>query len=544
MNSMREHAAKAAAVLAQRYSDVTELGQGTHGFVYKARAGTKPVAIKVAFPFAVPEDIPGAVAFFRREGELASALHHPNILRTSPVEVVDGVEFFEMDFEGPMRLDHVVLQQHPPTFERVVAIMRELGSALDYAHAQGTLHGALRPTNVLLDGNGHVHLKGFVLRENEAAPHPALEPGAVGDAAYMAPEQWRLPRVDRRVDVYAAGVIAYELCTGQRRVSYDVPGLPEILPIELTPNRALREGIPLHVNAAIRRATAKEAPVRFASVGEFVEALANAGVALGHGLPTHLPEVKRQRTSPILLLLLIAAAAVAAALVPERSRDEVVKWGYSILAIKSPDIDPLDVSPSSSGGSSRGSSTGGGSSQPSSRTAPSPSRDTTQPAAASGRRPESERPEPGASEQRDGSSPRRAETPRGAAESSRDSPDATARGAAPTSTAGGANASQPEVDEGFIRVTADQGRAIVLIDGVPRGFAPVTFRTKPGTHRVGLRGTLTYDPREMRIDVKRADTAFAEFYATNAPLPDTTLQASLLAALLSPLSANGAVDLR
>ncbi len=544
MISMREFAAKAASVLGQRYTDVTELGQGTHGFVYRARAGDKSVAIKVAFPFSAPEDIPGAVAFFRREGELAAAMHHPNILRTSPIETLDGIEYVEMDYVGPLRLDHVVLQQHPPTFERVVAIMREVGAALDHAHAQGVVHGALRPTNVFLDGNGHVHLKGFVLREHEAAPHPALEPGVVGDAAYMAPEQWRLPQVDRRVDVYAAGVIAYELCTGQRRVSYDAPGLPEILPIELPQNRALREGIPLHVNAAIRRAIAKEAPVRFASVGEFVDALANPDVALGHGLPTHLPQVKKQRTSPILLLLLIAAAAVAAALVPETSRDQVVKWGYSILAIKSPDIDPLDVSPSSSGESSRGSSASGGRSQPSGRNANSPSRDTTPPAAASGRRQESERPEPGASEQRDGSSPRRAETPRGAAESSRDSPDATARGAAPTSTAGGASAAQPEVDEGFIKVTADQGRAIVLIDGIPRGFAPVTVRTKPGTHRVGLRGTLTYDPRDMRIDVKRADTAFAEFYATNAPLPDTTLQASLLAALLSPVSAKGAVDLR
>jgi hypothetical protein len=222
----------------------------------------------------------------------------------------------------------------------------------------------------------------------------------------------------------------------------------------------------------------------------------------------------------------------------------VVKWGSSILSMKSPNLDPLDVRPAASGGSSRGSSTGGGSSQPSRGNANSPSRDTTPPAAASGRRPESERPEPGAQEQRDESPTRRAETPRGAAESSRDSPDATARGAAPTSTAGGASAAPPEVDEGFIKVTADQGRAIVLIDGIPRGFAPVTFRTKPGTHRVGLRGTLTYDPREMRIDVKRADTAFAEFYATNAPLPDTTLQASLLAALRSPVSAKGAVDLR
>lgn len=544
MNSMREFAAKAAAVLAQRYADVTELGPGTHGLVYKAHAGGRTVALKVAFPFATPEEVPGAVAFFRREGELAAALHHPNILRTSPIEVVDGVEFFEMDYQGPLRLDHVVLQQHPPTFERVVAIMRELASALDYAHAHGVLHGALRPTNVLLDANGHVHLKGFVLRENEGAPHPALEPGAVGDAAYMAPEQWRLPKVDRRVDIYAAGVLAYELCTGQRRVSYEVPGLPEIHPIELPPNRVLREGIPLHVNAAIRRATAKEAPVRFASVGEFVEALANAAVALGHGEPTLVPAVKRHGTSPALLILLIVAAAAMAALVPEASRDQVVKWGHSLLSIKGPDLDPLDVRQSPSGGGSGRASPSGGSSQPSRGNTTSPSRDTTSPAAASSRRQESERAEPGAQEQRDGSSTRRAETARGTVESSRDSPDAAARGAAPTSTAGGASASQPEVDEGFLKVTVDQGRAIVLIDGVPRGFAPVTFRTKPGTHRVSLRGTLTYDPREMRIDVKRADTAFAEFYATNAPLPDTTLQASLLAVLFSPLSAKGAADLR
>lgn len=531
MNSMQEYVSRAAGVLAQRYRDVSEVGQGRHGIVFKALAGDRSVAIKAAFPFMVGEEVPGAVAFFRREGELGAILTHPHILRTSPVEMLDGVEFYEMDYAGPLRLDHVVLQERPPTFGRVLAIMREVGAALDHAHAKGVLHGALRPTNVLLDSQGQVKLKGFVLRENERSPHPALEPGAVGDPAYMAPEQWRLPRVNRRVDVYAAGVLAYELFTGQQRVEYKTPGFPEIRPIELAPNRPLRDGVPLHVNAAIRKATAKDPAVRFASVGEFVEALANPDMAQGHGLPTHVPPLSRQRSSPLLLLLVVAIAAAAAILGTEQSRERVVKWGKSIWSAEAPTVDPLNIRESPARGSGSESKRGsGGATRTETKRAGESARDSTRPSGTSSRREESQRSEPGSRERRDATtSSARAETPGGA-----------------TARAGGATAgtAEDDPDEGVIRVTADRGRAVVFVDGLPRGVAPVTVRARPGAHRISLRGTLTYDPRDMRIEVRRGDTAFAEFYATTVALPDTLLLSMRLRGLFALPAAGGQGEAR
>ena len=78
---------------------------------------------------------------------------------------------------------------------------------------------------------------------------------------------------------------------------------------------------------------------------------------------------------------------------------------------------------------------------------------------------------------------------------------------------------------GVLLVSADQGKALVLVNGIPRGTAPLALSLSPGTYRVSLRGALTYDPRTLRVTVARADTAFAEFYVVEA-VPDDTLTAS------------------
>jgi serine/threonine-protein kinase len=215
---------------------------------------------------------------------------------------------------------------HPPSFSRILVVLEQIADALDYAHAHGIVHGALRPSTILLDPTGSVLLKGFCLYDHENPTDPALTPAAVGNAAYMSPEQWHNATCGRAFDIYAIGVMAYELCTGYARVGYAASGGQEIRPIELAPNRALRNDVPMHVTVAIRRATNKDPGVRYASVGKFVRALSHPDDATGHSLPTLAPPLRKKEHAPWMLVGLVLAVAIAIFIgIPSTPRDMLLE---------------------------------------------------------------------------------------------------------------------------------------------------------------------------------------------------------------------------
>lgn len=318
---------RAREALADRYVGLTLTHEGRTGLVFaghRDEPGAPSVVLKVAYPAKEHDPQASTVLRFRREAELGAQLTHPRILRNGAVESWHGIEFYEMDKAGPVRLDQLIIAKSPPRFPRVLVLLQQLAAALDYAHAHGVVHGALRPSAVLLDTSGNVLLKGFCLYALREAPSPALAPADVGDPAYMAPEQWHDATATRAIDIYALGVLAYELCTGHARVGYDGHGVPEIRPIELSPNHALRDDVPLYVTAAIRRAINKYPALRFSSAGEFVAALTHPDDALGHTLPTFKPSLRQAPPSawiPVSLVLGLAVALVF--LVPSKLRDQL-----------------------------------------------------------------------------------------------------------------------------------------------------------------------------------------------------------------------------
>ncbi len=319
---------RAIEILGRRYHGLRLIGEGRSGLIFTGHVGDANgpmVAVKVAYPTDDHAHDSTATARLHREAEIGARLSHPHILRTSPSEVLDGIAFYEMDAAGPMRLDQLITAVHPPGFARVLVVLEQIAEAVDYAHAHGIVHGALRPSAVLLDPSGSVLVKGFSLYQDEKATQPALAPTAIGNAAYMAPEQWHDGRCNRLTDVYAVGVIAYELCTGHARVGYDAAGVPEIRPIELAPNHALRDDVPMHVNAAIRRATNKDPDVRFTSAGEFVRAMSHPDEATGHSLPTLAPPLSKKAHAPWMLVALVLLVAISLFFgVPSTPRDMLV----------------------------------------------------------------------------------------------------------------------------------------------------------------------------------------------------------------------------
>jgi len=241
---------------------IAKLGEGGMGEVYRARDTTlhREVAIKV-LPDLVVKD-PDRMARFAREAQALAALNHPNIAQIHDasagsyivMELVDGEDLSETISRGPMPL------------AEVLPIARQIAQGLEAAHEQGIVHRDLKPANIKVRPDGTVKILDFGLAkavgpqtasDSQAAMNsPTLTAHAtqmgfiLGTAAYMSPEQARGKPVDRRADVWAFGVILYEMLTGRR--AFEGPEVSDVLASVLKDTLPI-ESIPADVPASIRR---------------------------------------------------------------------------------------------------------------------------------------------------------------------------------------------------------------------------------------------------------------------------------------------------
>ena len=155
-----------------------------------------------------------ALQRFRGEVRTARQVAHPNVCRTYDIGEVDGHVFLSMEYIDGEDLAHVLKRMGRPSNEKAVEIARQLCLGLAAAHENGVLHRDLKPANVMIDGRGGVRITDFglagLIEELEAADELA------GTPAYMAPEQLATGTVSVRSDLYALGLIFYEIFTGGR----------------------------------------------------------------------------------------------------------------------------------------------------------------------------------------------------------------------------------------------------------------------------------------------------------------------------------------
>ncbi|MGB6363835.1 MAG: serine/threonine-protein kinase, partial [Thermoanaerobaculia bacterium] len=186
----------------------------------------RPVALKL-LPPAMAQD-PERLERFRREAEAVAALNHPNIVTLYSIESSDTATFLVMELVKGESLDTQVTPGGLP-LTRAVELAIQLSSALTAAHEQGVVHRDLKPANLMVTGEGWLKVLDFgiaKLVEEESAPETARtmtmqaplsgEGQVLGTVPYMAPEQVRAEAVDTRTDLFAFGIILYELVTGQR----------------------------------------------------------------------------------------------------------------------------------------------------------------------------------------------------------------------------------------------------------------------------------------------------------------------------------------
>ncbi|HTR02140.1 MAG TPA: serine/threonine-protein kinase, partial [Thermoanaerobaculia bacterium] len=211
------------------YEIVAPIGAGGMGEVYRARDGklNRDVAIKV-LPEAVAED-PERLARFQREAQVLASLNDPHIAAIYGLEKAGSVEALVLELVGGETLAERIAQGPIPVDE-ALAIARQIADALEAAHEKGVVHRDLKPANVKVTPEGKVKVLDFGLAKALAgdASSPdvthsptitaqATQAGVViGTAAYMSPEQARGKAVDKRADIWAFGVVLYEMLTGQK----------------------------------------------------------------------------------------------------------------------------------------------------------------------------------------------------------------------------------------------------------------------------------------------------------------------------------------
>jgi serine/threonine protein kinase len=198
-----------------QYEIVERLGGGGMAVVYRAvqQPLGREVALKALSPELFQDD--GFVKRFETEAKTLAKLDHPNILPIYDFEVTDGVTFLTMPLiRGGTLRD--ILNRGPLDTLTAWRYLREIGDGLQHAHDAGIVHRDLKPTNVLIHSDGRAMLADFGLARGAGQPTHLTTIGlAIGTPGYMAPEQVMGHEVDRRCDIYAMGVLTFEMLTGR-----------------------------------------------------------------------------------------------------------------------------------------------------------------------------------------------------------------------------------------------------------------------------------------------------------------------------------------
>jgi len=260
------------SIVADRYEIVSLLGRGGMGAVWRVRHLTlgKPLALKTLRAGAADFE-----ARFEREARALARLDHPNCVGVLDYGRTDSHHFIAMELCEGETLGSV-LKTGAISFVRALHIARGLLAALGHAHAHGILHRDVKPENVVMVGARPVLIDfGLAVLEDEAALTGAGM--CLGSPSYIAPERLLGRGSDARTDVYAVGVILYEMLAGARPFAGESP--EHTMQLALTrpprPLRALRRDIPRELDAVVMRALAKEPARRFATADEMAHALAD-----------------------------------------------------------------------------------------------------------------------------------------------------------------------------------------------------------------------------------------------------------------------------
>jgi ligand-binding sensor domain-containing protein len=261
------------------YRIVEQIGMGGMATVYKAYQASmdRYVAVKV-LPRQFAED-PSFLGRFEQEARTIAKLEHPHILPVHDYGQQEATTYLVMRFIGAGTLKELMVERGPLDLDEALRIMEQVGSALGYAHSQGVIHRDIKPSNVLVDPRDDCFLTDFgIARLVEGTTEFTATGRIVGTPAYMAPEQGMGEKADERSDIYALGIILYQMATG--KVPYEAETPLAVLmkhataPLPLP--RQIRPELPESVERVILKALSKSSVDRFQRAEDMVAALRQA----------------------------------------------------------------------------------------------------------------------------------------------------------------------------------------------------------------------------------------------------------------------------
>jgi len=259
------------------YRLLEQIGEGAFGVVYRAIQPQvhRDVAVKAIHPHLAND--PEFIRRFEAEAQFIARLEHPHVVPLYDYWREPGGAYLVMRFLRGGNLAEA-LDDGAFDLERAARMLDQVGGALASAHRQGVVHRDVKPSNILLDEEGNAYLADFGIAKDIAVSDRTEPPAVKGSLLYLAPEQIRGETITPRTDVYALGVVLYEVLVGEHPFA-DVPDMAIFerqLRDPLPPARRLRRNLPPSVDDVIATATAKDPGLRFKDALSFAVTFRNA----------------------------------------------------------------------------------------------------------------------------------------------------------------------------------------------------------------------------------------------------------------------------
>ena len=313
-------------VIGGRYHILRMLGQGGMGAVYQARDQEldRVIALKVIRPELAAN--PGVLQRFKQELIVARHVTHKNVVRIYDLGEADGVRFITMEYVEGEDLGSLLWTHRKFAPAEAVQIVQKIAQALDAAHAEGVIHRDLKPHNVMRDRQGRIVVMDFGLARSQESPGMTQTGALLGTLEYMSPEQALGGSVDQRSDLFALGLIFYELLTGNSPYKAET-AIASLMKRTQAPAPSASDvdaAVPRTLSAIVAKCLERDPKQRFQSAHELLQVLdawqANplTSVATGssarpwrQSVPLNLPMPARRTAIWIAVVAALAIALLA-----------------------------------------------------------------------------------------------------------------------------------------------------------------------------------------------------------------------------------------